>query len=568
MPTVYVNDQPVEIGSAKLNCIQAAELAGVFVPHYCWHEALSVVASCRMCLVELGDLKEGKLLMQPKVVPGCQTPVKDGTVIVTGEYAKRDPSLPQLPYDPGYVKGGEPGERAKKSQADTLEGLLLNHPLDCPVCDKAGECKLQDFSYKYGRSESRLVDVKNTPPNKPHLSSKITLFTDRCIMCTRCVRFTREISGTGELQVVGRGHHEEIDIFPGRPLENKLAGNVVDLCPVGALGSKDFLYKQRVWYLKSTDGVCSGCSTGCSISVDSNKEIVYRLRARANPEAQGHFICDEGRYGYHFTNSAERILRPQMRTEGTLKPALWTTITPQLRDAFSDAVKANPSEVVAVFSPFLTIEEAFLLATYFKGLSPDVRLVRGPVPTIGTDDRYPKDVRGNAIEPTKFVIRAEKCPNRRGVEAVLRHFQGEVLTYATATESKISALWFAGGYSNHEHLMAGLSLGKTPGLLVVQDLFRGPLTDSATFVLPATSSFEKDGTFLNHAGLAQTFPRSVRPPLEIRTELQLAFDLLGRKGLVQAATIRAELARTMPQFASLAEKQLPTNGVRFELTTV
>src|SRR5580698_10317095 len=333
MPTVYVNDKPVEIGTKKLNCIQAAELAGVFIPSYCWHEALTVVASCRMCLVEVGDLKDGKLSMQPKVVPGCQTPVKDGSVIVTGEYDKRDHQIPALPYDPGYVKGGKPGERAKKSQADTLEGLLINHPLDCPVCDKAGECKLQDFSFRYGRSESRMVDVKNTPPNKPGLSSKITLFTDRCIMCTRCVRFTREISGTAELLVTGRGHHEEIDTFPGRPLENKLAGNVVDLCPVGALGSKDFLYKQRVWYLKTTSGVCSGCSTGCSIHVDSNKEIVYRLRARQNPEAQGYFMCDEGRYGFHFGSSSERISRPLVRTEGAFKPALWSIVTPRLKQA-------------------------------------------------------------------------------------------------------------------------------------------------------------------------------------------------------------------------------------------
>ncbi|MGL4419985.1 MAG: 2Fe-2S iron-sulfur cluster-binding protein, partial [Gemmataceae bacterium] len=296
MPTVFVNDEPVEIGSQRLNCVQAAELAGQHVPHYCYHPGLSVVASCRMCMVEVGELKDGKVTMQPKVVPGCQTPVKDGTVIVTGDYAtKRNPKHAPLAYDAAY----KPADRAKKAQADTLEGLLLNHPLDCPVCDKAGECKLQDYSYEYGRSESRLVDEKNQPPNKPNLSSKITLFTDRCIMCTRCVRFTREISGTAELMVVGRGHHEEIDVFPGRPLENKLSGNVVDLCPVGALGSKDFLYTQRVWYMKTTDNVCPGCSTGCSIHTDTNKEIVYRLRARENPDAQGYFMCDEGRWGYH-----------------------------------------------------------------------------------------------------------------------------------------------------------------------------------------------------------------------------------------------------------------------------
>src|SRR5947209_10341791 len=278
MATVYVNGNQVDIGGDRLNLIQAADRGGVFIPHYCWHPALSVVASCRMCLVEVGEMKDGKQVMQPKVVPGCQTPAKDGTVIVTDS------------------------PKAKAAQAQTLEGLLLNHPLDCPVCDKAGECKLQDFSYEYGKSTSRMVDPKNTPPNKPEISSTITLFTDRCIMCTRCVRFTREISGTSELYVAGRAHHEEIDVFPGRPLENKLAGNVVDLCPVGALGSKDFLYTQRVWYLKEADQVCSRCSTGCSVHVDTNKDIVYRLRPRYNPEAQGPFMFDEGRLGYHFAN--------------------------------------------------------------------------------------------------------------------------------------------------------------------------------------------------------------------------------------------------------------------------
>src|SRR6476659_2800352 len=257
MATVYVNDKPVDIGNERLNLIQAAAKAGVQIPYYCWHPALTVVASCRMCLVEVGERKpDGTVAMQPRVVPACQTPAKDGTVIVTNS------------------------ERAKYSEAQTLESLLLNHPLDCPVCDKAGECLLQDYSYQFGRSSSRLVDEKNQPPNKPELSSTITLFTDRCIMCTRCVRFTREISGTAELQVTSRGHHSEIDIFPGEPLENKLAGNVVDLCPVGELGSKDFLYKQRVWYLKETDSVCPRCSTGCSGHVDVNKDIGYRLRPR------------------------------------------------------------------------------------------------------------------------------------------------------------------------------------------------------------------------------------------------------------------------------------------------
>ncbi|MBN9518193.1 molybdopterin-dependent oxidoreductase, partial [bacterium] len=555
MPTVYVNDKPVEIGAARLNCVQAAGLVGTFVPHYCYHEALSVVASCRMCLVEVGERKpDGTVVMQPKVLPGCQTPVKDGTVVVTGDYDKRDQTVAALAYPPDYVKGGAPGARAKRAQADTLEGLLINHPLDCPVCDKAGECKLQDYSYDYGRSESRMVDEKNTPPNKPGLSSKITLFTDRCIMCTRCVRFTREISGTAELMVNGRGHHEEIDTFPGRPLENKLAGNVVDLCPVGALGSKDFLYKQRVWYLKTADQVCSRCSTGCSVHVDANKDIVYRLRARENPQAQGYFMCDEGRYGYHFANSGERFQRPQVKRDGRFQPAPWSQVTPLLRDELAAAAKANPRGVVAVLSPYLTVEEAFLLGTYFKGLSADVRLALGPVPVVGEDDRYPKDVKGNPVEPTKFTIRAEKCPNRKGVEAVLTHLQGAVIPFADVAREALDAVWFAGGYPEAGYAEGGIpSDWKAPALLVAQDLFPSLVTAAAKYVLPGTASFEKDGTFVNHAGLAQPFGRATRPPVEARTELQLAYDLLGRRGLAQAAVVRKELAAAIPAFAQLSD---------------
>src|SRR5258708_9657454 len=236
MAIVYIDNQPVDIGNEKLNLVQVAAKVGVFIPHYCWHAALSVVASCRMCLVEVGEMKDGKPLMQPKVVPGCQTPAKDGTVIVTNS------------------------DKAKNAQAGTLEGILLNHPLDCPVCDKAGECMLQDFSYRYGRSQTRMIDTKNHPPNKDYIGDNITLFADRCIMCSRCVRFTREISGEAELQIINRGDHSEIDIFPGVPLDNKLATNVVDLCPVGALCSKDFLYKHRVWNLKTTNSVWPDCS--------------------------------------------------------------------------------------------------------------------------------------------------------------------------------------------------------------------------------------------------------------------------------------------------------------------
>jgi NADH-quinone oxidoreductase subunit G len=559
MATVYVNDRPVDIGDAKLNAIEAAQRAGVFIPSYCWHPALTVVASCRMCLVEFGDRKDdGTVLIPPKVVPGCQTPVKHGSVIVTADYGKVKPGeTPPTPlnYPANY---GKPGERAKKAQADTLEGILINHPLDCPVCDKAGECKLQDFSYEYGRTTTRMVDEKNTPPNKPHISSKITLFTDRCIMCSRCVRFTREISGQAELQVINRGEHAEIDIFPGAPLENKLAGNVVDLCPVGALGSKDFLYKQRVWYLKETDSVCPNCSTGCSIHLDTNKDIVYRLQPRENPQAQGWFMCDEGRYGYHYANAKDRLMRPLAGAPGKLTPTTWRDLLPALRRHLADAAKQDPGSVVGVLSPWLTCEEAFLLANYLKGLSKDVKLALGPVAVVGEDDTYPKDRRGKPIQPVKFTIRAEKCPNRRGVEETLKHFEGKVHRFAdvcwTAGEGKVKTAFVTlsappdrRGVSDQD--VAALSKVET---LIVQDFFASALTNAAKYVLPATAFAEKEGTYVNHAGLAQSLKRATHAPQEARTEGQVYADLMERTGLLRAAVVRKEMAAEVPFFAPLA----------------
>jgi NADH-quinone oxidoreductase subunit G len=545
MATVYVNNKPVDIGGEKLNLIQAALKGGVFIPHYCWHPALTVVASCRMCLVEVGERKpDGTITMQPKVVPACQTPAKDGTVVLTNS------------------------DRARDAQKQTLESLLINHPLDCPVCDKAGECLLQDFSYNFGRSQSRMIDLKNQPPNKPHIGEHITLFTDRCIMCSRCVRFTREISGTAELHVINRGDHSEIDTFPGEPCNNKLAGNVVDLCPVGALGNTDFLYKQRVWYLKTQESVCADCSTGCSVFVDNNKNILYRLRPRENPMAQGYFMCDDGRFGFHYVNSRERWTRPMIRGDDGQAAAGWNDVLSALRRELIDAAKRDGSAMAGVLSPYLTCEEAYLLAKYLKGLSGEVRLALGPVPVIGADDTYPKDRRGRPVQPVKFTIHAEKCPNRRGVEEVLRHFQGDVVGFedvvGAAGEGRLKAVYLAAGYPPREggwlRAEQATILQRVP-LVVLQEMLPSSLSPFARYLLPAASFAEKDGTFVNHAGLAQALHWAVRPPQECRTDGQVFLDLLGRPGLVHAPTLRTELAHEVPYFAPLGQGDLGEHGI-------
>ena len=426
--------------------------------------------------------------MQPKLIPGCQTPVTDGMVIVSDS------------------------EKVKAAQKATLEYLLLDHPLDCPTCDQAGECFLQDYSFKYGRGYSRLQEPKEQPPDKDYIGEQITLFTDRCIMCTRCVRFTREISGTAELEVISRGNHSEIDIFPGEPCNNKLAGNVVDLCPVGALCSKDFLYKQRVWWLKTADSVCPNCSTGCSIYVDECEDHVYRLRPRGNPQAQGNFMCDEGRFGWKYMHSDERIALPEQRRDGKIVSRDWDVVLPDARRALVEAAESERQAIAAVLSPWMTVEEAYLLASYLKSLSANVSLAMGPVRVVGEDDKYPKDVHGRSVEPVKFTIRAEKCPNRRGVEAVLRHFAGERAADGRRAGPRGGGR-FCGDVSGRrrsgglDHGCAGGRAGESrhgdrAGYSAVAGEPAGDVSCS-----PGGSFAERDGTFVNHAGLAQEIHR-------------------------------------------------------------
>ncbi len=543
MATVYINDDPVEIGDKeRLNCVQAAQRGSVEVPHYCWHPSLSVVASCRMCLVEVGDKKpDGTIAMQPKLVPGCQTPVKDGTVVITNS------------------------QKVKDAQKATLEYLLINHPLDCPVCDQAGECGLQDFSYRYGRGYSRLQEPKNIKPDKEHIGEQITLFTDRCIMCTRCVRFTREISGTAELQVIGRGTDEEIDIFPGIPCDNKLAGNVVDLCPVGALCSKDFLYQQRVWFLQSSKSVCPGCSTGCSINVDQNKDQLYRVKPRVNPLAQGHFMCDDGRFGWRYVHAENRLQGAEMRQNGAIVSRDWDVVLPAVRKAVEAEISRRPHAVAAIISPWATVEEAYLLASYLKSQSEHVSLAFGPVRTVGEDDHFPKDVHGNAQPSTKFTIRAEKAPNRAGVAKVLEHFQGDVVPFEDVLSAiqagEIEALYVVGGDPEASWSDDVLAAVQKLNLLVVQDLLSGPLTVLAHFVLAGSSFAEKDGTFINHAGLAQAIRRGIHGPEDARPDGRILWDLAGRRGLFHANNLRKEIGSVIGSLAALSVGDLGEHGV-------
>ena len=267
MPTITINGTVHEFEQGQ-TILQIALANEVEIPHYCYHPGLSIVANCRICLGEVwapNPRNDNALEAWPKLVPTCQQEASEGMVVYTNS------------------------PKATANQRQVMEFLLINHPVDCPVCDQAGECHLQDYSYQYGRGESRFKEDKHKQPKKS-VGENVLLYSDRCIMCTRCVRFTREVTGTGELMVEGRGGTEEIDVFPGLPLDNELASNVIDICPVGALLDKDFLFQQRVWFLTKTPSIDGITSSGDNIFIEHNEGTVHRLKPRTNLDVNGWWI--------------------------------------------------------------------------------------------------------------------------------------------------------------------------------------------------------------------------------------------------------------------------------------
>ena len=516
MAIVLVDGKEIELAPGeRLNGIQVAERAGIDIPRYCWHPGLSVVASCRMCLVETGtrNAETGAITMLPKLVPACQTPAADNTVFVTDS------------------------EKVRQSRAMVEEDLLIDHPIDCPICDKAGECYLQDYHFKYGQDQRR-ADVRPFTSRRREMGDTVTLFVDRCVMCTRCVRFTREISGTSELFVINRGSHEEIDVFPGHPLENKMSGNVVDLCPVGALGDKDFLYQQRVWFMKSHPGICTGCSTGCSIEVEENQDTVYRLKPRTNPHVNQWWMCDEGRYGFHHVHSDRRVTNVERRDGSSVAPLEWSQALREIDLKFRAA-----GSVAAMLSSDLTVEEAYLLAKYVRQVDPQASIVLGPIVTHGEDETFKNG----------FTIRAEKCPNRRGVEEIVAHFMGRVATVddllGGIEAGEVRALWASGGYKQDWIDAATAKRLAAVECLVVQDLFASPLLDLATYRLPSAAFAEREGSYVNQADRLQSVAWAIRPPAGVRTELGVYWELLAMPGLPKARCVLDEVAAQIGFFS-------------------
>ena len=454
--------------------------------------------------------------------------------------------------------------KVKDAQAQALEDLLLNHPLDCPACDQAGECLLQDYSYRFGHAHSRMHEPKIRRQDKDYIGDQITLFTDRCVMCSRCVRFTREISGTAEMQVINRGSHAEIDIFPGQPVQQQAGG-------------------QRGRHLPGRRPVQQGFSLQAArlvaqVEAERLPQLQHRLQHFGRPEQRDRLppaaaVEPEGPRPLHVRRGAVRFqIRPQSRPPGAAdrpvsngRPANdWNALLPAVQTALPKRPKPRPAALAAVLSPWMTCEEAYLLAKYMKSLAPAVRLAMGPVRVVGEDDHYPKRINGQPAEPITFTIRAEKCPNRAGVAEILKHFEGKVVSFdelkSQVAAGEIDSLYAVGGDREPWVTDADRTWLSKLKLLIVQDILPSPASELAHYVLPAGSFVEKDGTFINHAGLAQTIERSVRGPGESRPDGRILWDLAGRRGLFHAATVRAEIGSEIESLAAFRSPSLGPTG--------
>jgi len=434
--------------------LEAAKVAGVLIPHYCYHPSLPVAGVCRMCMVEIEK--------QPKLAASCATPVAPGMVV--------------------HVHSGQ----AKAARQSVLEFLLINHPLDCPICDQAGECELQDYVFQEGRSGTRYGEYAKRYSPVEEFGPDVLYVPNRCILCTRCVRFMEDVALAPVLNVSERGDRAHIGVFEGEALDHAWSGNVVDLCPVGALLSKDFLHKARAWDLDKSPSICAGCTQGCNVTLETREGQVVRVRPRPNLEVNRHFMCDEGRLGYHWMNRADRLEAPLVRdADGKLVPADWEKALARAAELVRGA-----QEVVALVSPGASceaLEQTSALVRAAGGRGAFRVRIGDERPLAGVPD---------------LALRAERAPNVHG-----------------ALEAGFTRDWDAAVAAAGAAALV-LVLGEDlegVATLPASTVYIGTVLPEvarrhAAVVLPCSNVAEEDGTFRNLAGRVQAYYQAKSPP--------------------------------------------------------
>jgi NADH-quinone oxidoreductase subunit G len=520
MPKLTIDGREVEV-PAGTTVIQAAEELGIYVPRYCYHPGLSIAGNCRICLVDVERA--------PKLQIACNTQVNEGMVVHTQN------------------------EKALDGRHVVLEFLLANHPLDCPVCDQSGECDLQNFYLDFGLYSPRFREHKVKKRKAVELGPHVMLDQERCILCSRCVRFTDEITKTGEFGIFNRGDRAELGLYPGDVLDNAYSANVVDICPVGALTERDFRFKARVWYLSGAPTVCNGCSQGCNIDLHylldrphlNDGARLVRVKPRYNADVNQWWLCDEGRYGLGWIDRArlDKVRGPTDEADASWDGAL---------DAISAALagpRAEPDSgrrIGVIASAQLTNEELFLIREIFGELGARVTALVAEEPGSSDD----------------FLIKADKNPNTAG--ATLLGLAGANAPDAeevvdAALDGHLDVLWVFG------HDLVALygedkvrKLSETVGLVVYSGTNENPTAGFAHWVLPTAAYVEKDGTFVNVDGRIQRIGLAFPPIGDSREDWRMLLDLAGK--------LSRPIDCQGPEdvFRNLAEAEAPFSGLTYE----
>jgi NADH-quinone oxidoreductase subunit G len=516
--------------------IEACEQAGSYVPRYCYHKKLSSPGNCRMCLIEMG---------LPKMGPDRKPELGEDGKPVINWMPRPQISCAQDVSEGMGVRTDSP--LAQECRKGVMEFLLINHPLDCPICDQAGECRLQEFSVEYGRADSRFLENKVKKPKNIELGPRVTLDDERCILCSRCIRFCQEIAQDDVLGFIDRGSHSVLTAHPGKRLENNYSLNTVDICPVGALTSSDFRFQMRVWFLKETKSFCTSCATGCNTVIGTREDVIYRQTPRENNEVNSSWMCDYGRLNFEYLQSEKRLLQPEILSGDKLIPADWNVA---IAHAAAQLKHFSGWEIAILASGRMTNEELWLTAQLAKILGVDLIDI---VPRFGPSD--------------KILLSADRNPNTNG--ALLLSVSSNPGTklrdiVEAVASGRVKALVALG----ENPVEIGLTVAQLTALqaFVVMNILSDDSTSAATAVLPSFGFAEKRGSMINGKGRLQRLNRAVRGPGQARDDWEILRDLIqaysGRNGIYTIEDVFRQMTDGTPALAGLSLSKISDLGVQ------
>ncbi|MBN2384795.1 (2Fe-2S)-binding protein [bacterium] len=529
MITLEIDHKTVQAEEGQ-SIIEVAWANGIEIPHFCWHPGLSVAGNCRMCLVEIDQV--------PKLQIACATPVCQGMKVFTKT------------------------ERVIEARRGILEFLLINHPVDCPICDQAGECFLQDYYQEHGLYKSRFKESKVKKGKVIDLGSDVVLDQERCVLCSRCVRFLQEIAHDEQLAIFERGDRSEIRTVTQTKLDSLYAGNLYEICPVGALTSRDFRFQCRVWYLDSTPSVCPGCSRGCSIFLDHYQNKVYRVRARFNPQVNQYWLCDLGRASYKQISSPDRLRTCLLKRDQGLIEADYETVLNEAAARLNDVLtRSEPKSIAVMGSPQLSNEEAYLLKTF----------TRDVLKTRNIDCYYQPD---DLPLSDDILLTSDRNPNMQGCLALGLKPTPPGMTIrdmlAAARRGALQALLIADLdlFIKDTHEKAIISALEEIPLIIAFQKQRNKVTPYAHYIFPVTCWAEMEGTFTNFEGRVQKFERALEPPQPVFPLFRILNDLARACGLerqaLEARQIFSQITENRAEYNGLSWDTLGETGTKIE----